>query len=311
MARTRDLKPGFFTNEYLVTLPFEARLLFAGLWTIADRQGRLEDRPVRIKMQLFPNDAVDVETLLDKLASTEEPFIARYEVDGRKLIQVLSWQRNQRPHPMERESDLPPMPGWKDMPKGAPKASGKERKVLPRGAPKPSCTDTKVLLGGEPTSSSEEHLNRRGRGVNRAGSSGSSVPSGSSSSTTSGGGSGGGGGGCESEIGDRWERARELANQHRNRLPKLTTRDHKRFVQVAYLAANEFGEDLLLDPLTVVEKKRPPPDDPYALWWTVTLATARDLGCDLESRLERLHVPDDVSEGIQNAKQAESKRRSA
>ena len=61
MARARNIKPSFFTNEDLVELPFEDRLLFIGLWTLADREGRLEDRPKRIKMAVFPADNVDVD----------------------------------------------------------------------------------------------------------------------------------------------------------------------------------------------------------------------------------------------------------
>src|SRR5262245_4448792 len=61
MARARLLKPGFFTNEDLVELPPAARLLFAGLWTLADREGRLEDRPKRIKLAVLPYDDVDVD----------------------------------------------------------------------------------------------------------------------------------------------------------------------------------------------------------------------------------------------------------
>lgn len=39
MARARNIKPGFFTNDELVELPFEVRSLFIGLWAIADREG--------------------------------------------------------------------------------------------------------------------------------------------------------------------------------------------------------------------------------------------------------------------------------
>ena len=31
MARARNIKPGFFTNDLLAELPFETRLLFIGL----------------------------------------------------------------------------------------------------------------------------------------------------------------------------------------------------------------------------------------------------------------------------------------
>lgn len=76
MARARLLKPGFFKNEELAKLSFAHRLTFAGLWTLADREGRLEDRPVRIKAELFPYDPVDVEGILDDLAA--HGFIQRY-----------------------------------------------------------------------------------------------------------------------------------------------------------------------------------------------------------------------------------------
>ena len=54
MARTRNIKPGFFRNEDLAELGAYAMLLYAGLWTIADREGRLEDRPKRIKVDVLP-----------------------------------------------------------------------------------------------------------------------------------------------------------------------------------------------------------------------------------------------------------------
>jgi hypothetical protein len=50
MARARNIKPAFFKNEQLVELGMSTRLLFIGLWCLADREGRLEDRPKRIKM---------------------------------------------------------------------------------------------------------------------------------------------------------------------------------------------------------------------------------------------------------------------
>ncbi|WP_461949107.1 hypothetical protein ACOKPE_14565 [Acinetobacter baumannii] len=49
MARSRNIKPSFFMNEDIIELPYEARLLFIGLWTLADREGRLENRPKKIK----------------------------------------------------------------------------------------------------------------------------------------------------------------------------------------------------------------------------------------------------------------------
>ena len=103
--RIRLLKPGFFKNEELARLPFAARLLYAGLWTLADREGRLEDRPARLKIELFPYDAVDVGALLEALDAAD--FIRRYVVAGRRYLWIPTFLQHQRPHPRELASGLP------------------------------------------------------------------------------------------------------------------------------------------------------------------------------------------------------------
>lgn len=67
MARARNIKPGFFANEDLAECDPLARLLFAGLWCLADREGRLEDRPKRIRAELLPYDSCDADELLNQL----------------------------------------------------------------------------------------------------------------------------------------------------------------------------------------------------------------------------------------------------
>lgn len=109
MARQRTIKPGFFLNEELAGLDYRVRLLFIGLWTIADRKGRLEDRPVRIKAELFPyeeNGDFFVSDYLDILE--EKRFLKRYEVNDNNYIQILKFEKHQHPHPNERESNIPP-----------------------------------------------------------------------------------------------------------------------------------------------------------------------------------------------------------
>jgi hypothetical protein len=106
MARARNIKPGFFANEELVELPFSTRLLFIGLWTVADRSGRMDDKPKRIKMALFPADDIDINAGLDELQSSG--FLLRYEVDSIKYIQVLMFSKHQNPHKDEKASVIPP-----------------------------------------------------------------------------------------------------------------------------------------------------------------------------------------------------------
>jgi hypothetical protein len=105
MPRIRTIKPEFFSNEEIGNLAPEARLLFIGLWTLADREGRLEDRPIRIRAQLFPFDTWSIVPFLQQLEQAK--LISRYEADGKRVIQVVSFTKHQRPHPKESKSDLP------------------------------------------------------------------------------------------------------------------------------------------------------------------------------------------------------------
>ena len=107
MARARNIKPGFFRNAELVELGFDARLLFIGLWTIADRSGRLEDRPKQIKMELFPADNMDCDGLLHELSAIG--MVVRYEVDGKRYLQVTNFVKHQNPHRDEKASTIPAM----------------------------------------------------------------------------------------------------------------------------------------------------------------------------------------------------------
>ena len=109
MARSRNIKPGFFTNEDLVELDFATRLLFAGLWTVADKEGRLQDRPKKIKIDVFPADNLDIDTMLQALHNGK--FIVRYEVDGSKYIQISNWSKHQNPHHTEKASEIPGIDG--------------------------------------------------------------------------------------------------------------------------------------------------------------------------------------------------------
>lgn len=108
MARSRNIKPGFFSNEHLAELDFATRLLFIGLWTEADREGRLEDRPRRLKMALFPADNVDISRMLDDLDHLG--FIKRYSVGDIQAIQIINWAKHQNPHMKEAKSVIPGMP---------------------------------------------------------------------------------------------------------------------------------------------------------------------------------------------------------
>lgn len=108
--RARNIKPGFFTNEDLAECDPLARILFVGLWCMASWEGRMEDRPKKIKAALLPFDECDVDALLQTLH--DRGLIRRYEVDGGRFIEIPNFIKHQRPHPDEkkRPSKIPAPP---------------------------------------------------------------------------------------------------------------------------------------------------------------------------------------------------------
>ena len=105
MARSRNIKPSFFVNDDLAKISPLGRLLFIGLWTIADREGRLQDKPEKIKVQILPYDKMNVNKLLQDL--NDAGFILRYKTENCPCIQILNFHKHQKPHIKEQESELP------------------------------------------------------------------------------------------------------------------------------------------------------------------------------------------------------------
>lgn len=108
--RARNIKPGFWENELLGQSSHSDRLLFIGLWCLADRDGKLEDRPSKIRHLLFGYDRrpVDVEKSLCNLMSLH--LITRYYISGQKFISIPGFKKHQTPHPHEAKSKIPDPP---------------------------------------------------------------------------------------------------------------------------------------------------------------------------------------------------------
>ncbi len=51
--------------------------------------------------------------LLTKPKTTSQrPFIIRYAIEGSNYIQILAWDKHQKPHSTEKESEIPPHPPY-------------------------------------------------------------------------------------------------------------------------------------------------------------------------------------------------------
>ncbi len=102
--RARSIKPGFYKNDELAACSPMARLLAPGLWMMADREGRLEYRPLRIKAEIFPYDNVDIVALLDELLATKHA--STFYHGGKRFIQIEKFAEHQRPHANEVPSEI-------------------------------------------------------------------------------------------------------------------------------------------------------------------------------------------------------------
>ena len=103
--RTRLLHPEFFSDPTLAALSDFTRLVFAGLWLIADREGRLLDSVKMIDGAILPLDARSCAAALNELAAAGR--IRRYRTAAGPVIQVVNLLKYQHIHPNEKPSKFP------------------------------------------------------------------------------------------------------------------------------------------------------------------------------------------------------------
>ena len=108
--RIRTLKPETWADEKIGRLSRNARLLFVGLITMADDQGRFRALPHAICGHVFPYDD-DAAKRLDKWLQELESqgLVTRYEVDGFTYGSLNGWSKHQRIN-RASISELPPPP---------------------------------------------------------------------------------------------------------------------------------------------------------------------------------------------------------
>ena len=115
-TRKRRLDPQMWDDEAVFGVSRDARLLFVGLITQADDDGRLLGRGRWLQSKLYPEDEdlapTDIESWLEQLHVAG--LIWLYEVEGKTYIFLPGWKANQ--HIDKRyyqESKLPEPPSSK------------------------------------------------------------------------------------------------------------------------------------------------------------------------------------------------------
>jgi hypothetical protein len=99
------LHPEFFTDPVLADCSDFTRLVFAGLWLLADREGRLLDNVRMIDGAILPHDPRSTAPALAELAAKGR--ILRYCSPAGNVIQVVNFKKWQHIHPKEAPSKLP------------------------------------------------------------------------------------------------------------------------------------------------------------------------------------------------------------
>jgi len=108
MARIRTLKPEFFHSKKLAKCSPLARLLFAALMQLADREGRLRWIPMQVHAHAFPYESVDIAALVGELISIGS--VSLYAVGHDEYLWLPRFTLHQRVKSNEAESRLPQPP---------------------------------------------------------------------------------------------------------------------------------------------------------------------------------------------------------
>lgn len=149
MARKRMIDPGFWIDEKLGTCTRDERLLFMGLISNADDEGRLQGHPALLKSIIFPYDAdillPDIEKWVQLLS--DKKIIQVYQVDGQTFIYITNFLKHQTiKKPTASKLPAPPRePVTQELPTGSPlvvpnrkEEKGKEEKGKESGEPLPT-----------------------------------------------------------------------------------------------------------------------------------------------------------------------------
>ncbi len=96
MARKRQIDPDIWTSEQVITLPIEARLLFIGMISQADDEGRLRGSVLSLKASVFPVDNCGLDQIKDWRDKIIASKLAKYyEVEGSEYIWLPTFGKYQ------------------------------------------------------------------------------------------------------------------------------------------------------------------------------------------------------------------------
>lgn len=98
MARKRMIDPNIWQSEDFSKLSTLAKLVFIGLFSLADDEGRGRCNPIYLKSSLFPYEedirSTDIDKTLSEISSNMSVIF--YSCDGSSYYSLLSWNTFQK-----------------------------------------------------------------------------------------------------------------------------------------------------------------------------------------------------------------------
>lgn len=95
MPRIRTIKPEFWTDGAIISLPYETRLFYIGMWNHACDRGHLSDDPFGLKLKIMPADPIDGADLIQQLVQAGRVRRMTIE-DGRGYLVIPRFSDHQR-----------------------------------------------------------------------------------------------------------------------------------------------------------------------------------------------------------------------
>ena len=114
MTKRRMIHDCLWKSEGLAELTIRQRLLWVGLITTSDDQGRGKAHPHLIRSMIFPFDTISPTEIQDDLqAIADEEMIIVYTAKKKAYYQIVNWWEYQQPQ-WAYPSEYPAPDGWTD-----------------------------------------------------------------------------------------------------------------------------------------------------------------------------------------------------
>lgn len=182
MPRIRTLKPELWLSPQVMNLSRDGRLLFIGLITQADDQGRGVADPRKLKAAIFPGDEDISAARISELGAEVEGQALAVFYDGNghgRLYQIASWHTHQKVE-KARQSAYPSPPSGSSAEPHSPDATrtNGEEAGKARGGSDPIRSDPKGSEGSDPARAraNGQHSDRAPPGRARAPDAKSTIP---------------------------------------------------------------------------------------------------------------------------------------